>query len=376
MNKSMIRYILCVAAAVILYVFENNTATRTILISVFAVPLLFLVLALLSGRSTLSLETPERAEKGSSIEVTLSMDRLMPFAMLRGAVFCENITTGESFELALPCESVLLPRKKSVLKIASAHCGMLHIRAELYAESLLHIYRKRIAVSEVKEVFVPPSLYSLRADIVEDASGYSGETYSTERPGSDPSETFGVREYVPGDPVRQIHWKLSEKTGKVMLRELGLPVSRQIVIVSDMSYQPKETVFLPEFKDRCTEFMFSLSKALLSQGTEHTLCWRVKDADRPEKFDIASDTELEEAMRAFFIRSAEDEVPITASSLGEYYAHAVLVAPAFPPDFADIRFGERLCVYSAYEILPDRSGYNAFVIPKDASAGAVKAVEI
>lgn len=39
--------------------------------------------------------------------------------------------------------------------------------------------------------------------------------------GFDPEETVGIRNYMPGDPVRFIHWKLSAKKDELMLRETG-----------------------------------------------------------------------------------------------------------------------------------------------------------
>ena len=43
------------------------------------------------------------------------------------------------------------------------------------------------------------------------------EDYSNERPGYDLSEMFQIRDYVPGDSQRQIHWKLSHKYDKLKM---------------------------------------------------------------------------------------------------------------------------------------------------------------
>ena len=54
------------------------------------------------------------------------------------------------------------------------------------------------------------------------------------RPGDDPSEPFGLREYQADDRL-SIHWKLSEKTDALMVRQLGLPVDDTLLLVLDNS---------------------------------------------------------------------------------------------------------------------------------------------
>ena len=51
------------------------------------------------------------------------------------------------------------------------------------------------------------------------------EHYSPSRPGNDPSELFALREYRDGDKLSQIHWKLSQKTDQLLVREYSLPIS-------------------------------------------------------------------------------------------------------------------------------------------------------
>ena len=43
--------------------------------------------------------------------------------------------------------------------------------------------------------------------------------YSGSRPGDDPGETFDIREYREGDSIRQIHWKLTGKMDRLIIRE-------------------------------------------------------------------------------------------------------------------------------------------------------------
>ncbi|MBU5481093.1 DUF58 domain-containing protein [Blautia sp. MSJ-19] len=53
------------------------------------------------------------------------------------------------------------------------------------------------------------------------------------RKGNDPSETFDIREYMPGDDVRSIHWKLSSKTDTLIFRESSDPSRYHMVILPD-----------------------------------------------------------------------------------------------------------------------------------------------
>jgi uncharacterized protein (DUF58 family) len=44
----------------------------------------------------------------------------------------------------------------------------------------------------------------------------------------------GVREYVPGDPARLVHWPTSARHGSLVVKELDDPASRRLAIVVDL----------------------------------------------------------------------------------------------------------------------------------------------
>ena len=53
------------------------------------------------------------------------------------------------------------------------------------------------------------------------------------RKGNDLSEIYDIREYVPGDDIRSIHWKLSSKTENLILREASDPSHYNVVLLPD-----------------------------------------------------------------------------------------------------------------------------------------------
>ena len=78
---------------------------------------------------------------------------------------------------------------------------------------------------------VPPAL-ALGEQPLPDGEG---DKYSPHKPGDDPTELFGLRPYREGDRLSRIHWKLSQKTGQTLVKELGLPVSERVLFLLDLT---------------------------------------------------------------------------------------------------------------------------------------------
>ena len=58
-----------------------------------------------------------------------------------------------------------------------------------------------------------------------------GSVYDPGRRGTDRTETFQVRDYAPGDSLRQVHWKLSGKTGRLVVRDPARPVDHRLTVL-------------------------------------------------------------------------------------------------------------------------------------------------
>jgi len=54
------------------------------------------------------------------------------------------------------------------------------------------------------------------------------------------SENHELRLYVPGDSLRQIHWKLSAKTGKLIIREPMIPDMGKVLVTVVLKGTPEE----------------------------------------------------------------------------------------------------------------------------------------
>lgn len=54
------------------------------------------------------------------------------------------------------------------------------------------------------------------------------------------SENHELRLYAPGDSLRQIHWKLSAKTGKLIIREPMIPDPGKVLVKLELKGSPEE----------------------------------------------------------------------------------------------------------------------------------------
>ena len=93
-------------------------------------------------------------------------------------------------------------------------------------------WRRRARVRLAVPIAVAPSpvAASLRdvlaaGAVPADATSLGGTGYEATR---------GVREYVPGDPIRLVHWPATARWGDVMVRELEHPDAPHVVLVVDL----------------------------------------------------------------------------------------------------------------------------------------------
>lgn len=117
---------------------------------------------------------------------------------------------------------VLTPRARGQLRLSS-------LRAS--STFPFGITKKSVAINSPDEVLVLPAVLPLKpsliAEVVRPAS--AGAT-RTNVPGLG-EEFFGVREYVPGDSPRRLSWRITARTGTMVVRQDTSPAPHRLWIV-------------------------------------------------------------------------------------------------------------------------------------------------
>lgn len=88
----------------------------------------------------------------------------------------------------------------------------------------------RLLTSDTAEVLVYPRIHQARTAVVEQAPGARWMPRSRSNDGD---EYMSLREYLPGDDIRLIAWRVSARVGVWMVREMGFGSVRSVVFLLD-----------------------------------------------------------------------------------------------------------------------------------------------
>lgn len=193
-------------------------------------------------------------------------------------------------------------------------------RAKIY--DISGIFSKRVPVgagAREKEVTVLPLCFELGGQPARPNPNVmiESEVYSGTKGGDDASEIFDIRDYKPGDRFNRIHWKLTEKTDRLMVKEFGLPVDCSVLIFLELGCYADKEEFL-KYRDALYSALYSLSERLTADGQIHYIAWNA-GAGANQKRKIACSEDFYETIGLLLREPAgRREENRTAQYLAEY----------------------------------------------------------
>ena len=297
MTKRRVYWLIWLLTVLGLYFFENNTGTRIILTASILIPLVSAACAAFcASRVRFSLEGPDElwkneAGKGACM---LSGTAVLSACALSAKLCVTNLLTGETAENLLDFDGTDPVR----FTLSGEHCGTLEIRlADATVSDWFGLWRFPVSDTEQKTATIQPDLYPVRITDSDRPGIRSADLREQLLKSSSDSSVYGdIREYVPGDPVRQIHWKLSEKTDRVLIREQAHSSEKKIRLLLKL-FGGK---VLPERISETVEAILSASLALVGEGYAHEVClpdtdnngWAVAEVGSEQEFRMMQDAVL------------------------------------------------------------------------------------
>lgn len=333
-------------AAAMLFFFENNTGTRVILFASILIPLVSVFCSWQTARMLrASLSLPASCMEGekTAAQITFNLPPVSLFCCVQAEITCANRITGKT--------QTLHASASGPLAIDTTAFGVTDIEvSRITVSDWFGVSAFRSTADNSVEMTILPVLYpvqlflappeSIRQDVSAAYSGRSAE------------ETMGVRPYLPGDPIRMIHWKLSARMDETLLRETGTPQEDRILFLLDAACSSNAAD-----TDRlgCVKAFLSAAQSLCEEGRTFLACIVTDSANALQLYEVTS-TEENALLTADVLCTS---INIPCESIGTMFAErypelistrTILFAPAPETDAASLYRGHRVTL-----VLPQQS---------------------
>ena len=266
-----------------------------LLVIIAALPVIMLVFVLAAKKlSKTEFVIPDKtAPKNVAFPVDLCItnNSILPVGKAEAFIEYSNSlgSSVSTFELHMPVH----PRntQKMTFRISSEYCGKLKINCTgIYIYDPLRLFRMRIAKNISAEIIITPDIHEINGNICfTDTIDDDNCLYSQYKPGDDPSEIFDLREYVPGDKLNRIHWKLSSKKNDFIVKDYSLPIDAAAVLFLDL-YSCNKKDNSAYQSATMIEALFSISGFLIGNERPHTIIYYDPSIGNYNKI-IVSDSE-------------------------------------------------------------------------------------
>lgn len=214
-------YVLALVGALVFYWAYREWFSWFALLLILLLPwfsLLASLPAMLSCRARIL--CPDKLSQGSQALLRWEGQSTVPMPRLTGQLLVENRLTGQKYKL------------RSGQSLPTEHCGVLSVRLHRpRCLDYLGLFRLPVTKRDETQVLVRP--LPLAPERIPDLSRFQACTWQP-KPGGGFSENHELRLYRPGDSLKQVHWKLSAKTGQLITREPLEPRQSQLMLTLEL----------------------------------------------------------------------------------------------------------------------------------------------
>lgn len=256
--------------------------------------------------------------------------------------------------------------------------GISCISIELW--DVLGLFRVRCAPFKEARTTIYPVAADVQLSISRETSGtVSADGMTQNRKGTDHSEIFDIREYVPGDDIRGVHWKLSCKTDSLIMRQPSDPAHYDVMLLPDIGLGAGEEPVSNKELEGAASFTLALAEELLSLGT--SFCLAIPGADGLDICEVRSRRQLEEVLPRWLGTRVTEKSGVglryfISEHMEQYFTRLLLVSGGkYVQDMRglDVRMG--ITIITAEDGVSSPSytavspGCDAVVLPADGTDG-------
>lgn len=181
----------------------------------------------------ISAET-EQSETGEEVFVSVSLEKEVFFGALDCTLFMEigNVFYGTTSKMMVSTAVPVWGKNQIQLPVKVEKNGKVTFCCrQLKIQDMLGLIYVKKNIEEACSFVVLPKEEQREEWEAEGLSGREAESEESQNKGNDYAEVSDIREYIPGDRLRDIHWKLSAKQDNFMVKERVSVAGSEMVIL-------------------------------------------------------------------------------------------------------------------------------------------------
>ncbi len=317
MTKDKLIYLAIVIIALVFFVLYRDLLSLILLLVILAIPLLLLIVAVLMSLGVKITIESDRSVYScgdrAKIDVTIANYSILPISQIKvfanyKNLFFRNFDYGEFDFFAPP-----LSKNHYEIELDSRHTGRVDvIFRKARVLDYFGVFSIPVKVKKKISVSFLPKIHAIEPTLSKNNYTTSeANLYSKHKPGDDPSEVFAIRDYADGDKLSRVHWKLTSKQDKYMVKDYSLLINEAVLILPELIFGEGEEADL-DLIDAVLEVAFSLSHALVERKTLHAIGYYNAEVDKVCTQKINDLDDLYSAFGAIFNTSNYYSTPFLA----------------------------------------------------------------
>ena len=181
------------------------------------------------------------------------------------------------------------------LSIKGVYCGAVFVEVKkVVIRDFFHVFAFGKSIGKADQQVIFPKLQVVPLELQSQESLYNDEynEFYEDHPGNDPSEVFGLREYREGDKMQRIHWKLSSKKDRYMVKEYSDPIVIDTAVICGNGCELTGMDRLGAWSS-LLERTAKVSYSLLVEGHNHFVYWYDETNKTGRKIQVKTEQDFQ-----------------------------------------------------------------------------------
>jgi hypothetical protein len=331
--------------------------------------ILFVMLKKMSKKISVGfVNTQKTAGRSSKIPVVLRLQNRSKLPVANMIIEIEYYNTLDGDKNTMKINTPLYPDDVQylTLHVSAKHYGTVRMNIKrCRIVDMLKLFKIRVSTDAASRLFsestftIVPDYIPIENNIANYAEmGLETDDYSKTSKGDDPSEIFDIHEYHDGDKINRIHWKLTAKQDKTMVKDYSLPISNSIVLMADLHLDTNTDDYMLVY-DTLVEAIASISYYLIENDTPHKVVWYDKKKDNSEVVNVTGEESARLLISLLLQASVYDEPDLSMINYinePERYkcGHLMYFSPAYNSNLSGVMNDNDLAFRYSYMLITNK----------------------